>query len=105
MTHTVTITQEELQACKEEYPTGNNKVGAIKKMREFTGAGLKPCKEFVESGYDFTGVYEEHGTGASRFVVFELKHESVAQMMGRLFELTAEIAEIHRRLEGMEDDD
>jgi len=74
-----------------------DKVKAIKLIRNEAGCGLREAKEFVETGCDFGAVYKSH-SGDCEFVPAE---ESVSYLMGRLFELTAEIAAIHSKLEKM----
>ena len=99
------LTADQLDTCRELWPRGDNKVAAIKQVRNFTGAGLRESKEFVESDYDFTQSWvSPDSTKETQFV---LKAESVAQLVGRLFELSAEIADIHNQLaaQGVKHDD
>lgn len=84
----------------KEFIRDNNKVGAIKCIRNQSNAGLKEAKLFVE------GVAELSYDEALPCVLadgtkFLPEQESISELMGRLFELTAEISEIHRKLEGM----
>ena len=90
MKYSLTSAQlRELRAYKD-----TQKVACIKKTREFSGAGLKEAKLFVENG--LTIPCEIDG---DKWELEGVDGLSISGLMTRLFELTAEIAEIHNLLE------
>lgn len=93
------ITEEQIARARVEWPLDENKVAAIKIVRTATGCGLRVAKTFVESDYDTTLEYEDKGEEWVKFTT----NESVKELMARLFDLTAEISAIHRKLEKIDD--
>jgi hypothetical protein len=87
----VELTERQFEIIKATYET-DGAVPAIKEARTITGRGLKETKQWI---VDNKMVLDKEVCGCT-WVVNTM---TVAQMMGRLFELTAEIADIHRRLE------
>lgn len=84
----------------QAFMSSRDKVAAIKVIRTECGAGLKEAKYFVEGVEGLT--YEDALPCVLSFgVQFDPERDSISTLMGRLFELTAEISEIHRKLEGM----
>lgn len=86
------VTNSERNAVLNEASV--NKVSAIRLTRSITGAGLKESKDWVENGcmmgFDLSGnQWVLHGD------------DTLPDLMSRLFELTAEIALIHNKLESM----
>lgn len=82
----IVITQEQLDDVLSEYDVATaigNKVGAIKKLRKYTGLGLKETLHIVESGCTEVAFNTYH---------VHMQRDTPEYYIDRMFELSHEIA-------------